>query len=67
MRGGPRQGRMIVAEQPKPSRKRAFVGIPADWDKLSDAQKRAASAAMATELQRQLGKPQTNPKESTSD
>ncbi len=36
-------------------RKRLFLPIPPDWDKMTDAEKDAASLAMAEEMQRRLG------------
>ena len=41
--------------KPKPARSRVFLPIPADWDRMTDGEKHAASLAMAEALQRQLG------------
>ena len=39
----------------KPERKRLFLPIPPDWDKMTDAEKDAAASAITTQMQRQMG------------
>ena len=41
--------------QPKYPSKPVFTKIPANWKTMTDAEKKAASEAMAKALQRQLG------------
>jgi predicted Fe-S protein YdhL (DUF1289 family) len=36
-------------------RKRVYLEIPADWDKMTDEQQHQVTEAMAEALQRQLG------------
>jgi hypothetical protein len=49
-----RGGATTLMTTPDKSRRRAYARIPANWDGLPEDEKKAVTAAIATELQRRL-------------
>lgn len=52
----------MAQEQTPEQRKRVYLEYPADWDSLSETEKRAVAAGMADHLQKQLRRGPYKPK-----